>query len=176
MLTVADIMTTDLFTIRSSAKVTQAIALMQENQVRSLIVERETKEGAYGILTERDIVYNVTAQCADPTHTMVCEIMKRPCTVVEPNLSLPAVARCLAKAGIQRAPVIEDNQLVGIVSITDIVMKSNVETVNLPDDWSQQIEEALRHQRLSWNEESDLTQQSESVQKVLEELRPDVQG
>jgi len=40
MLTVANIMTTEVFTIRSSAKVTQAIALMQEKQVRSLIVER----------------------------------------------------------------------------------------------------------------------------------------
>ena len=174
MLTVADIMTTDLFTIRSSAKVTQAIALMQEKQVRSLIVERETKGGAYGILTERDIVYNITAQCADPARTMVCEIMKRPCIVVEPNLSLPAVAKCLAKAGIQRAPVIENSQLLGIVSITDIIMKSNIETVSLPDNWSQQVEEALRHRRLSWNEESELVQQSACAQKVLEELRADV--
>ena len=174
MLTVADIMTTDLFTIRSSAKVTQAIALMQEKQVRSLIVERETEGGAYGILTERDIVYNITAQCADPAHIMVCEIMKRPCTVVESHLSLPAVAKCLAKAGVQRAPVIEDSQLLGIVSITDIIMKSNVETVSLPDNWSQQIEEALRHRRLSWNEESELVQQSACAQKVLEELRADV--
>ncbi len=174
MLTVADIMTTDLFTIRSSAKVTQVIALMQEKQVRSLIVERETKGGAYGILTERDIVYNITAQCADPARTMVCEIMKRPCTVVESNLSLPAVAKRLAKAGIQRAPVIEDSQLLGIVSITDIIMKSNVEAVSLPDNWSQQIEEALRHRRLSWNEESELVQQSACAQEVLEELRADV--
>ncbi len=35
MLTVADIMTPEVLTIRSSAKVTQAIALMQENQVRT---------------------------------------------------------------------------------------------------------------------------------------------
>ncbi|NJM97649.1 MAG: CBS domain-containing protein, partial [Phormidesmis sp. RL_2_1] len=82
MLTVADIMTPKVFTIRSSAKVTQAIALMQKKQVRSLIVERESAGGAYGILTERDIVYAVTAKCADPNNIMVCEIMKRPCTVV----------------------------------------------------------------------------------------------
>lgn len=176
MPTVADIMTPKVLTIRSSAKVTQAIALMQKNQVRSLIVERETADGAYGILTERDIVYNVTAKCADPDHTMVCEIMKNPCTVVEPDLSLPQLAQRLAEAGIQRAPVVQDRLLLGIVSITDIIMKSNVEAVDLPDDLSQQIETSLRHQRLGWDEEDSLMQGSKAARQVLEELRSNTPG
>ena len=173
MLTVADIMTPEVLTIRSSAKVTQAIALMQKEQVRSLIVEREAQAGAYGILTERDIVYGVTAKCADPDRIMVCEIMKRPCTVVEPDLSFPQLAQRLAEAGIQRAPVVKDQKLLGIVSITDIIMKSNVEAVDLPSDLTQQIKDSLRHRRLSWNEEDELMQESEAAQRVLQELRVD---
>ncbi|NJM98137.1 MAG: CBS domain-containing protein, partial [Phormidesmis sp. RL_2_1] len=140
-------------------------------QVRSLIVERESAGGAYGILTERDIVYAVTAKCADPNNIMVCEIMKRPCTVVEPDLSFPQLAQRFAAAGIQRAPVVKDQQLLGIVSITDIIMKSNVEAVELPDNLSQQIENSLRHQRLSWSEEDELMQESEVARKVLGELQ-----
>lgn len=170
MLTVADIMSSEVFTIRSSAKVIQAIALMQKNQVRSLIVEQEVKGGVYGILTERDIVYEVTAKSADPTRIMVGEIMKQPCIVVTPDLSLPAVAQRFAQANIQRAPVIEHNRLIGVVSISDIIMKSNLDTVTLPGDLSTQIEVALRHHRLGWNENNQLEQESQVALGVIAKL------
>jgi CBS domain-containing protein len=171
MLTVADIMTTDVVTIRSSAKVTQAIALMQAKQMRSLIVEREVQGGAYGIVTERDIVYNVTAKSADPANIMVGEIMKNPCVSVESHLTLPAVAQCFLEAGIQRALVIENGQLLGVVSITDIIMKSNVDVFKLPPDFLERVEVALRHSRLSWTEDNQLAQEREIAWEVLEELR-----
>ncbi|MGB7085311.1 MAG: CBS domain-containing protein [Phormidesmis sp.] len=174
MLTVADIMTAEVFTVRSSATIAQTIALMQKNQVRSLVVERDFQGGIYGIITERDIVYRVTAAAKDPISVRVGEIMQKPCISVEPHLSLPAVAQQLAEAGIQRAPVIENDQLVGIISITDIVMKSNVEAVILPDDLSRRIETALRHKRLSWNKENQIEQESAIAWDVMEELRSEV--
>ncbi len=107
---------------------------------------------------------------------MVCEIMKCPCPVVEPDLSFPQLAHRLAEAGIQRAPVVQDQQPLGIVSVTDIIMKSNIEAVDLPDDLSQQIENSLRHQRLGWKEEGELMQKSEAARQVLNELRADTLG
>ena len=170
MRTVADIMTKTVFTIRSSAKVQQAIALMQKHQVRSLIVERNMAGGAYGIITERDIVYNVTATGVDPTRIMVGEIMQENCAVTSPDLSLPAVARELHDQGVQRLPVVEDGVMVGVVSITDIVMKSDVASVDLPKDFAHSVEVALRHQRLHWNEAGQTHQESELARKVLAEL------
>lgn len=170
MLTVADIMTANVFTIRSSAKLTQAILLMQQQQVRSLIVEREVQGGAYGILTGEDIVYKATAKCADPSSTMVCELMSAPCLAVEPDLSLPALAQRFLAAGVRRAPVIEDGRLLGVVSITDIIMRSNVESIHLPCDLSEKIEVALRHSRLNWTEDSQLEQECEAARQVLSEL------
>ena len=172
MLSVADIMTTDVFTIRSSAKVTQAIALMQKEQVRSLIVEKAVKGGAYGIITERDIVYRVTAKSADPATMMVCEIMKVPCIAVEPELVFSAVAKRVAEAGIRCAPVVENGALSGIVSVTDIIKNSNVKDIHLPKNWSQQVETALRHRRLCWGEACDLEQESEVGRKILQALQP----
>lgn len=170
MLTVSDIMTTDVVTIRSSAKVAQAIALMQSHRVRALVVEKAVKGGAHSMLTERDIVYKLTAQDKDPTHTMVCEIMNTPCIVVEPTLSLTAVAKQFLEFDLQRAPVVEEGQLVGIVSIRDIIMNSNVEPVDLPDDWADKAEAALRHKRLCWGEDCQITEESEVALGVLEEL------
>ncbi len=170
MLTVADIMTPKVFTIRSSAKLTQAILLMQQKQVRSLIVEREVQGGAYGILTGQDIVYKATARCVDPSSTMVCELMSSPCVAVEPDLSLSALAKRFLAAGIRRAPVIEDSQLLGVVSITDILMNSNVDSVHLPCDLSEQIEVALRHNRLNWAEDNQIERECEAARNVLSEL------
>ena len=79
MLTVADIMSRETCTIRSSAKLTQAVLLVQQKQVRSLIVEREVQGGTYGILTAQDIVYKVVAKCLDPDSTIVGELMGTPC-------------------------------------------------------------------------------------------------
>ena len=172
MLTVADVMTTPVFTIRSSAKVTQAIAIMQKENVRSLIVEKAVAGGAYGLITERDIVYKVTAKAGDPNSVMVCEIMKSACVPVEPELTLTSVARRLARAGVQRAPVVKNGELIGIVSATDIIMNSNIQSVDLPKDWSQQVEAALRHRRLCWGEACDLNKESEVGREILRELQP----
>ena len=171
MLTVADVMTTEVFTIRSSATVAQAMVMMQDNQVRSLLVEPEVQGGDHGIVTERDIVYQVTAEFADPTEVIVCEIMRKPCIWVEPSLTLPEVSQRFESSGIQRAPVMRQGQLLGIVSITDIIMKSNLTSVSVPDDFSRRIETALRHKRLSWNKDSQIQQECETAWDVLEELQ-----
>ncbi|MBE9063078.1 CBS domain-containing protein [cf. Phormidesmis sp. LEGE 11477] len=171
MLTVADVMTRDVWTIRSSAKLAQAIAFMQAKQVRSLIVERVVEGGAYGILTVKDIVYRVTAKSIDPTKVMVCEVMKHPCLTVSSMLSLPALANCFLQANERRAVVIEQEQLLGIVSVADIVMKSNIETVELPTDLFEQIETALRHNQLSWTESEQVKGESEAAIEILKKLR-----
>ena len=170
MLTAAAVMTTDVFTIRSSAKVTQAIALMQEKHVRSLIVEQAVQGGAYGIVTERDIVYKVMAKSDDPLHVMVCEIMTSDCIPIEPTLSLLSVAKRFAEANVQRAPVVDEGKLVGVISITDIIMKSDVRTIELPSDWAHQVEVALRHKKLCWGEDCQIEEESAIARKVLEEL------
>ena len=173
MWTVADIMTKTVFTIRSSAKVQQAIALMQEKQVRSLIVEQDVAGGAYGIITEQDIVYRVTTTGIDPNSIMVGEIMQQPCAVTSMTVSLPAVAREMRDQNIQRMPVVEDGIMVGVVSTTDIVMKSDVASVDLPNDFAERVELALRHQRLHWNEAGKVDQNGEMVRSILAELSVD---
>ena len=171
MLTVSDIMTTDVVTIRSSAKVAQAIALMQSQHVSALTVDKVAQGGTYGMLTERDIVYRLTAQGKDPDHVMVCEVMSAPCVVVKPTLSLTDLAKAFLDAEIQRAPVVDEGQLVGLVSIRNIIMNSNVEPVELPSDWADKVEAALRHKRLCWGEERQTSEEDRVAREVLEELR-----
>ncbi|BAZ51199.1 CBS domain-containing protein [Nostoc sp. NIES-4103] len=128
MMKAEDIMTKDVVTIRGSATVAEAVGLMKEKRIRALVVDRRHDDDAYGIVTETDIVYKVIAYGKDPKQIRVYEIMSKPCIVVNPELGVEYVARLFANIGIHRAPVIQ-GKLLGIISITDILTKSNfVET------------------------------------------------
>ncbi len=120
----ADIMTQEVATICSSATVAEAVKLMKLKGLHSLIVERRTEEDAYGIVTDTDIVKKVVAFGKDPHKVNVYEIMTKPCIVVNPDLGVEYVARLLAIAGIDRAPVIQ-GELMGIISATDILHKGD---------------------------------------------------
>lgn len=171
MLTVQDLMTIDVCTIRSSATVAQAMQLMREHKLRGLIVDKEHTQGAYGMVTERDIVYNVTAHGMDPHSVCMAEIMSKPCVTMDPNLTLQEAAHRFAEQNIQRAPVVAGNRLLGIISITDIIVKSDIQEVELPDDFSQRVQIALQHRRLSWNEEEQIKQECDAAWDVVEELQ-----
>ena len=94
--------------------------MMKQKQQRDLVVEPRSKEDAYGIVTEADIVYKVAAFGKDPNEVQVHEIMTKPCIVVNPDLSVEHVARLFSNHHLRRAPVIK-GELLGVVSVTDIM-------------------------------------------------------
>jgi CBS domain-containing protein len=133
-----DIMTKEVITIRGTATVADAVNLMKTKGLRALIVDRRHEQDAYGIVTETDIVYKVTAYGKDPKQVRVYEIMTKPCIVVNPDLGVEYVARLFANTKIRRAPVIT-NELQGIISVTDILTKS---------DFVEQPQEVIFEQRI----------------------------
>ena len=116
-----DLMQTEIATILPELTVRDAAALMRHNGVRSLIVEKESEDDAYGILTYADIVDKVLAYGFDPAEVRVDEIMTKPLIVVNPSLKAEMIARLFAQHNIGHAPVIEDHRLMGIVSMTDLI-------------------------------------------------------
>ena len=124
MLQVKDIMTKEVITISGSATVAEAVKLMKEKGLRALIVEPRSGRDPYGMVTETDIVYKVAAYGNDPKTLRVFEIMTKPCITVAPDLGVEYAARLFANTRIRRAPVVE-GKLLGIVSISDIMHKSD---------------------------------------------------
>jgi CBS domain-containing protein len=119
-----EIMTQDVATIRGSATVADAVKLMKLKNLRSLVVDRRYEEDAYGLITEKDITTKVVAYGKDPQQLKVYEVMTKPCVVVNPDLAVEYVARLFALTGVDRAPVIQGD-LLGIISVTDILFKSD---------------------------------------------------
>ena len=124
MMKAEEIMTRSVVTIRGSATVAEAVKLMKDKGLRALIVEPRSESDPYGIVSETDIVYKVAAYGHDPKQIRVYEIMTKPCVVVNPELGVEYVARLFANTRIRRAPVVRD-QLLGIISVSDIMHKSD---------------------------------------------------
>ena len=122
----ADIMTTEVVTIDSLATILQATKVMKQHGVKTLIVARASAKDAYGIITQTDISRAI-ASAKDPAATRVCEVMTKPCIVVNPNLSVEHIIKLFAKAKIRAAPVIK-GKLLGIVSLSDIITKTDYST------------------------------------------------
>lgn len=142
MMRVGDIMTQEVVTIRNSATVAEAARLMQQRGVQALIVEQSHELDAYGIVSVRDVVAKVIAFGRDSRRIRVYEIMTKPCIVLNPNLGIEYAARLLTRANLHSAPVIQ-SELLGILSITDILERSNA--IEQP----QEVELANQVQHLS---------------------------
>ncbi len=170
MMKAADIMTKEVVTIRGSATVAQAVSLMKEKSLRALIVERRHNQDAYGIVTETDIVYKVAAFGKDPKNVRVYEIMTKPCIVVNPDLGVEYVARLFANSGIRRAPVIQD-QLLGIISVTDILTKSDF--VEQPKEllFEEKIQEAIENARAICAQKGSTSPECAAAWDAVEEMQ-----
>lgn len=124
-----DIMQTEVATVLPELSVQDAAALMRHQGVRSLVVEKETDDDAYGLITYADIVTKVLAHGFDPAEVRVDEVMTKPLIVVNPSLKVEMIARLFAHHKVGHAPVIEHHRLVGIVSMTDLVVEVITEPV-----------------------------------------------
>ena len=170
MMKAKDIMSTDVVTIRGSATVAEATKKMNELCLRALIVDRRTDGDAYGIVTETDIIYKVAAYGKDPKTVRVYEIMNKPCIVVNPDLGVEYVARLFANTRIHRAPVIEGT-LLGIISITDILSKSDF--VEKPKGLllEDEIEKAIEDARTICAEKGSTSRDCAAAWDIVEELQ-----
>ena len=124
-----DIMQTEVATVLPELSVQDAAALMRHQGVRSLVVEKDSDDDAYGLITYADIVTKVLAHGFDPAEIRVDEVMTKPLIVVNASLKVEMIARLFAHHRVGHAPVIEDHRLVGIVSMTDLVVEVITEPV-----------------------------------------------
>jgi CBS domain-containing protein len=104
--------------IGSEATLADAAEALVEASVGGLgvIVDREL----VGIITERDLVRAI-AQGADPESDTVADWMADAPDTFSPDVEVEAAARWLLEVGYRHMPVMENGELLGIVSIRDIL-------------------------------------------------------
>jgi CBS domain-containing protein len=119
---VKDIMNPDVQTISGDATIQEAAQAMSEFGIGCLIVTKDTS--VTGIITERDIMRNVVSQDRGASQTKVKDAMSDEVVMVDPDMTVDEAADLMMERKIKKLPVIKNNQLVGIVTVTDICMAS----------------------------------------------------
>ncbi|UKO98570.1 CP12 domain-containing protein [Nostoc sp. UHCC 0870] len=173
MLKAADVMTKDVATIRSSATVAEAVKLMRARDWRALIVDRRHEQDAYGIISESDIVYKVIAYGKDPGKVRVYEVMTKPCIAINPDLGLEYVARLFADYHLHRAPVIQ-GELLGIISLTDILAHSKFLELPRTIVLEQQLQEEIQQARTICSQKGIRSEECAAAWDVVEELQSEI--
>jgi isocitrate dehydrogenase len=118
--TVEEIMTSPVVTLPALTPIEDALHLMRERKIHSVVVEPDRPGGAYGIMTQRDVLKKIVAADRPLFHVTVAELMSAPLITVSPDTTIKQCSIIMLDANIRRAVVMKSGQLVGIVSDTDI--------------------------------------------------------
>jgi CBS domain-containing protein len=108
-----------IVSIDSKAKARDAARLMVEKGIGSLVANRNGLP--FGIVTERDLVEKVVADPSDPLKLTVADIMTAPLATIDASASLVDAARKMVEKQVKRLVVTEHDQIIGIISQTDLV-------------------------------------------------------
>ncbi|MEW8029332.1 MAG: CBS domain-containing protein [Candidatus Thiodiazotropha sp.] len=109
----------DIETIDSNASVFEALKLMADKEIGSLVVMEDTK--IVGLFSERDYARNIILKGRTSKETQVNEIMGSQVLVVNPEQTTEECMAIMTEKRIRHLPVMKDNELVGIISIGDLV-------------------------------------------------------
>ncbi len=107
------LVTKPTLTIRDVAKV------MSEHRVGCLVAMEDKK--IVGIVTELDIICKVVAEDKDPNTTTVGDIMTKDVHTIRADQTLEEASQLMIEYKIKKLPVLEDDNLVGIITATDLI-------------------------------------------------------
>jgi signal-transduction protein with cAMP-binding, CBS, and nucleotidyltransferase domain len=123
LIRVRDIMITDFDMVDGMDTVQIALERMIHVETKSLIVKKRDDNDEYGLVTLSDIARQVLAMDRAPERVNIYEIMTKPALTVSSDMDIRYCARLFGRFELTRAPVVDEREIVGIVSYTDMVLK-----------------------------------------------------
>lgn len=118
---VKDIMVKDVVTVSPLASLREAMGLMRETKVKCLVVDKQNPHDAYGLVTYTNILQTIVAEEGDIDLLNVYDVCAKPAITVSRELDTKYVARMMVTHDIRRLIVTHENELVGIITMSDIV-------------------------------------------------------
>ena len=108
--------------VSSSTSVIDALKIMADKNIGSVVVM--DGENFLGIMTERDYSRKVVLKGRSSEHTTVADIMSSEFPVINPTHNIDHCMKLLSGHNLRYLPVMENNQLAGIISINDVVTET----------------------------------------------------
>ncbi len=123
---VRDVMKRQFDTVDGMDTVAHALDTMAHVETKTLIVKKRHDDDTIGMVVLSDISRLVLAKDRAPDRVNIYEIMSKPVLSVSPDMDIRHCARLFARFNLTRAPVVEDHEVIGIISLTDMVVKGMV--------------------------------------------------
>ena len=128
---IRDFMAKNVVSVDQDASVQLAARTMNMKKIGCLVTV--DKDAVVGILTERDLLERVVETCKNPKTTKVSEVMTRSIVFGNPGMHLVEATRLMFHNRIKKLPILEEDRLVGLVTLTDVARATSVDkkTMNL---------------------------------------------
>lgn len=121
---VREVMKSEVDIVDGMTTVAAALKNMKHPDTRTLIINKRHSDDEFGVVMFRDIAKRVLAPDLSPERINMYEIMSKPVIAVDPAMDVRYCIKLFDRFGLSRAPVIEEGRIIGLVSYTDIVLKS----------------------------------------------------
>ena len=109
----------EVYLIDGNENVWEAAKMMKQHNVGSLIVTVEGKPA--GIVTERDMLYKITAEDLPPAHVLVRKIMSSPVVTVTPETPLRKALEVMERRNFRRLLVVDNDYPVGLITQRSLI-------------------------------------------------------
>ena len=120
---VKDVMKSNVDFVDGMKTVSDALEEMQHVETKALIVKRRDENDEWGMVLLSDIARKVLAHDKSAQRTNIYEIMSKPVLTIDQDMDIRYCARLFNQFKLSRAPVIHEKKIVGIISLTDMVLK-----------------------------------------------------
>ncbi|MBB5477144.1 CBS domain-containing protein [Micromonospora parathelypteridis] len=127
MTTVGEFMTTRLVTMDGNETLIAAAQEMRDSAIGDVVVTNG--DSVVGIVTDRDITVRGVAENMDPGSTRLSQITTRDVITVSQYDDVVAAADLMRTYAVRRLPVIDDGRLVGLVSMGDLAVEREPQSV-----------------------------------------------
>lgn len=113
-----EVMTQSLATCAPDDSVAHAAMIMRDRDIGDVLIMEHGRLA--GIVTDRDLAINGLTDGIDPKNTPISQFMCTKIITGCPDWSMSKVAKTMAKHQIRRLPIVQDDQLIGIISMADL--------------------------------------------------------
>jgi len=127
MASIGELATHEVVTVDGDISVKEAAAVMRERNVGSVVVVKQEAGGKpkpVGMLTDRDVTYEIVALDLDAADIKAADLMSLDLVTVNRRSGMSAALRVMGQQGIRRLPVVDDDgSLVGMFSLDDALQE-----------------------------------------------------
>ena len=120
---VSEVMKPGVDIVDGMVTVSAALKSLKHPENRTIIIARRHADDEYGVVMFSDIARRVMAPGRSPDRVNIYEIMSKPVVSVHPGMDVRYCINLFDRLGLSRAPVIDNDQILGLVSYSDIVLK-----------------------------------------------------